>query len=266
MATGILADALREFESALDDFTGNLEFIRAAKQLRPRLKDMLSWATMDGEAKKLATTFMRQRNAEESVLYRGMVVSLSGAFEQFVRRVLRDSVIAVNVTGANYDRVHEGIRRQNVYRTGLALQTIFEPLDYLELDYEVLAKNLGTCFLGSERPVLNADAFAIFLSIVSPDKLVDALARIGIKMDWDELGSMQPIQKALEKDSTRETAKALQETLKQFGRTRNKVAHSGSGGVVVSDSDLEQLLRLFRMFSRGLCAVVQAGVAKLIPK
>lgn len=266
MATAILADALKEFELALDDLASNLDFLRAAKQLRPRLRDMLHWEGMDGEAKKLATTFLRQQTAEESVLYRGMLVSLSGAFEQFIRRVLRDGVTAINVAGATFDSLHEGVRKQNAYRTGMALQTIFEPLDYLELDYDVLSRNIGTCFPGSVQPVLNADAFAVFVSIVSPEKLADALTRIGVKLNWDALGSMQAIRNALEKDNTREAAKALQESLKQFGRARNRVAHSGSGGILITDSEIEQLLKLFRSLGRGLCSIVQNDLARLIPK
>jgi len=149
MALKVLSDARQEFDTALDDIGSNLEFVRAAMQLRPRLRDMLHWQNMDGEARKLATRFLDQGSAEESVFYRGMVISLSGAFEQLVRRVLRDGVRAINEAEGNYDNLHETLKRQNVYRTGLALQTIFEPLDYLELDYELLSKNLGTCFVGS---------------------------------------------------------------------------------------------------------------------
>jgi hypothetical protein len=266
MANGILQESLKEFELALDDLTSNLEFVRAARQLRPRLSDMLDWQHMDDEAKRLAGAFLRQRTEDESVLYRGMVVSLAGAFEQFVRRVLRDSIRAINTACGGYDRIHEEIRRQNVYRSGLAMQTIFEPPDYLELDYELLSKNIGTCFVGSPQAVLNADAFTIFLSIISPEKLGDALKRVGVTMNWDALGAIEPLRKAVDTQDTRETAKAIQESLKKFGRMRNKIAHSGSTGLAVSESELEQLLKFFRVFARGFSNVVAAGIKKLLPK
>jgi len=266
MSAGIFAAALKEFELALEELASNLEFVNAAKQLRPRLGNMLDWQNMDNEAKKLAKLFLEQRAVEESLLYRGMVVSLSGAFEQFVRRILRDSVLAINGAAENYDSIHEEIRKQNAYRTGIALQTIFEPPDYLELDYELLARNMGTCFIGAEKVVLNADAFTIFLSIISPEKITDALKRIGMKMNWDALGAMQAMRRAVEKNDTRETAKALQESLKRFGRTRNKIAHSGSGGVVVTESDLRQLLKFFRTFSGALIAFVETELRKLVGK
>jgi hypothetical protein len=266
MADGILINALREFELALDELAGNLEFVRVAKQLRPRLGGMLDWGRLDGEARNLATSFMKQRTVEESLLYRGLVVSLAGAFEQFIRRVLRDSISAINGSAQHYDHLREEIRRQNTFRTGIALQSIFEPPDYLDLDYELLAKNIGTCFTGSRQVVLNADAFTIFVSIISPDKLAEALKHIGIKMNWDDLGRIDAMREVLERHDTRETAKALQESLKRFGRIRNKVAHSGSGGVVVTETDLEQLLRFFRTFASSLTSIVDAELAESLKK
>ena len=64
---GFLGNAVSEFELVLDELTSNFEFVRAATRLRPRLKDMLSWQTMDGDAKQLAQRFLQQRAAEQSV-------------------------------------------------------------------------------------------------------------------------------------------------------------------------------------------------------
>jgi len=71
MAAVILASAVKELDLTLDDLATNLEFIRTASRLRPRLKDMLTWQTMDGEEKALATAFLRQGVGEESLFYRG---------------------------------------------------------------------------------------------------------------------------------------------------------------------------------------------------
>jgi len=195
-----------------------------------------------------------------------MVISLAGAFEQFIRRILRDSVIAMSGKGRNYDSLAEGIKKENFYRTGLALGTIHEPLDYLDLDYELLAKNLGTCFTGSAQALLNAEAFAIFLSIISPKHLEDALRRIGVALRWDDFGRVAEVQTALDKKGTRDTAKAVEANLKRFGQMRNKIAHSGSSGVVVTALDFEQLLQFFRPFGRTLARVAETDLAKYVAK
>jgi len=264
MAAGILTNALTEFEVAIDELASNFEFVRAASRLRPRLGGMLNWQNMDGDAKSLATTFLRQRTAQESLLYRGMVVSLAGAFEQFVRRILRDTVLAINASGVQYDDIAEVIRKHNIHKTGLALQTVFEPLDHLDLDYDLLSKNIGTCFIGAKGAVLNAEAFTIFLSIVSPEKLVDAVRRVGVELKWDALGKRQKLRSALEKNDTRETAKSLQEYLKRFGQTRNKIAHTGNSGIVVTEADFEQLLAFFRIFASALASVLETEILKVL--
>jgi RiboL-PSP-HEPN len=227
---------------------------------------MLHWEYMDNDAKALASTFLRQRSAEESLLYRGMVISLSGAFEQFVRRTVRDSVLAINAKGRNYDLLDDHLKKENLYRTGIALGTVHEPLDYLDLDYESLAKNVGTCFRGSMQALLNAEAFAIFLSIISPKHLTDALKRIGMELHWDDLGKIQSMRDALDLSDTRETAKAAEEFLRRFGQMRNKIAHTGNSGIVVSDDDLQQLLKIFRAFARGFTSIIEAEIAKRPPQ
>lgn len=262
----MLADAVKEFDLALEDLSSIFEFVRSAIRLRPRLNDMLRREAMSAEEKTLAKRFLEQRAAEESLLYRGMVVSLAGAFEQFVRRILRDSILAMSGKGRNYDSLDEGIKTENLYRTGIALGTIHEPLDYLDLNYESLAKNLGTCFTGSAQALLNAEAFAIFLSIISPKNLEDALRRISVSLQWDDFGRVVEMQTVLAQKGGRDTANAVKANLKRFGQMRNKIAHSGSSGVVVTESDLEGLLRFFGAFGRTLARIVEIGVAQHVPK
>jgi hypothetical protein len=262
----MLEDAAKEFDLALDDLSSIFDFVRSAVRLRPRLSGMLNWGPMSPEEKALARSFLGQQTAEESLLYRGMVVSLAGAFEQFVRRILRDGVLAISGKGADYDSLDARIRKENLYRTGVALGTIHEPLDYLDLDYELLAKNLGTCFAGSPQVLLNAEAFAIFLSIISPKNLEDALGRIGVALQWDDFGKVAEVQAALEKKGTRDTAKAVEASLKRFGQMRNRIAHSGSSGAVVTELDFEQLLKFFRVFGKRLAAVAEAGIARYVPQ
>lgn len=258
----MLSEALKEFDLALDDLSSIFDFVRLAIRLRPRLSEMLSWDTMGTEGKLLASNFLSQRTADESLLYRGMVISLAGAFEHFMRRILRDSVLAISGSGASFDSLDASIKKENFYRTGLALGTIHEPLDYLELNYELLAKNLGTCFTGSAQALLNAEAFAIFLSIISPKNLEDALRRIGVVLRWDDFGRVEEVQKTLDGKGTRETAKAVEANLRQFGKMRNKIAHSGSSGLVVTELDFERLLQFFRVFGRTLVKVVETDLSK----
>jgi hypothetical protein len=264
MPPAVLSNALNEFDLALDELASNLEFVRLAGRVRPRLGSMLRWESLDAESKELASKFMKQATADQMVIIRAMVVSLSGAFEHFVRRAVRDCVLAINATNADYDALDAHFRNQNLYRTGMAFQTVYEPLDYLQFEFESLAKNVGSCVTGSKAAALNADAFPIFLSIMSPKNLSEALKRVGLELDWDDLGRDDSMRLVLDTRNTRETAAAIQELLKRFCRIRNQIAHSGNVGAVVTEDDFRQFLAFFRALAHTLAGVIVKGIAKHI--
>jgi hypothetical protein len=262
----MLNEALREFVAALDDLEANLGFIQASKKLRPRLGDMLKWTEMGGEAKALAQGFIKQAGVEETSLYRGMVVTLCGALEEFARRVLRDSVLAINKATTSYDELEDHLKLQNLLRTGQALQTIFEPLDHLAFDYERLCTRLGTCVKGSLAFQLNDDAFTMYVSSVAPPHLEELLRRLGLNLNWDHIGQDNKLQAFFDARGAHATAKATQDFLQDVIRKRNKIAHSGSGGVVITDLDFAQMLQFFRLFSVALAKVICDNLLKSIPK
>ena len=116
-------------------------------------------------------------------------------------------------TKVPYDKLDEEIRKQNILRSGMALRTIYEPPDHLDLDYDALCKNLGTCVAGSTQGLLNAEAFAALVSALSPEKVLEGLQRVGVHLEWDTLGAKQPLKDLLNKRETRETSKAIQDCL-----------------------------------------------------
>ena len=264
MPDKILEPAVGEFNLTLDELETSLRFARAAIRLRPRLNEMIAWNGLGVEAKAIAQEFMKQRAIVDTFFYRGMLVVLSGAFEQLIRRIVRDTVAAINVLTRNHDLIPENIRLQNIYRTGQALATIFEPPDHLLLNYQALCKNIGTCLPGVDNSALNADAFTIYISTLSPKHLVDTLRRIGVNLDWDDIGRLPDIRRVLEKRDTRETAKAAEQYLRDFVQKRNRIAHCGSGGLVVTDGDIERLIEFFRVFSRSLAGIVEARIADTV--
>lgn len=259
-----LEDAAKEFEAALGEIRSNFEFVRTAEELRPRLEAMLNRQGMDTEAQKLAAAFLRQRTSEKAVLYRGLIIASAGAFEQFVRKILRDSIHLVNKSELPYDGLDQVLRKHNICRTGEALQTIFEPIEYLELDYDLLSKNVGTCFTGSKQPILNADVFAIFISVIAPEKLGKALERIGARVEWDFFGRSPALQKVFGTRGARETTKELQQFLKRFEQKRNKIAHTGTSGLLITEADLEQHLSVLGIFAPLLTSFVEARLKKTL--
>lgn len=260
MADSFGSAAVKEFNLALDELELNLAFLRASTKLRPRLRGFLNWQAIHGEAKVLITQFLNQKSVELSAQYRGMIVVLSGTFEHFVRRVIHEAVVAINRSVKNYDHLPEKMRMQNVLRTGRALTTIREPPDHILVDYHTLAKQLTTCVAGAETFTLNADAFTLFISSVSPRHLIDVCDSIGITMNWDDFGREERFETMLATRGVRATGKAVAEHLDNFIKLRNRFAHTGAGGVIVTDGEVENYIQFFRLFTTQLAHLVATNV------
>lgn len=257
MAKGFAENTLEEFDAALDDLDVSLGFADASTKLRPRLAEFLNYAVITPEANALVDRFFKHTTAEPTPFYRGIVIILGGAFEQFVRGLLSDAVLAARRSVKNYDALGEHIKKENMRRSGQALGSVFEPLDYFDFDYYELCKNLGTCIPGSEDFTLNAGVFSIQVSKLTPEQLTKAIARIGVNLNWDEVGGDVGLQKLLGGTAPRETANDIQNYLSEFIKKRNRLAHTGSGGLTFTSEEVEEFLTFFRLLGKRLVQVLE---------
>lgn len=262
MASAFAENPLKEFAAALDDLSNSLAFSQASSRLRPRLSGFLNWAAMSPEAKGLVDRYLKHTSTEPTPFYRGVVIILGGAFEHFVRNLLHEAVVNVRQSVTSYDALGDHIKKENMRRTGQALGSIFEPLDHFDFDYYELCKNLGTCVPGNEEFTLNAEVFSIYVSNMSPEHLVGALSRLGVDLNWDELGGDAGLQQLFGGTGVRETANEIQGYLGEFIKKRNKLAHTGGGGMIFTSEEVEEFLTFFRLFSKRLAQVLQKRLKK----
>jgi hypothetical protein len=256
-------DALREFAAALEEVRSSISFIGAAMRLRPRLGKLIAWDATLGEAKTLITDFINQRLTDPVTPYRGLLVIISGAFEQLVARLVRDSVAEINARIASYDAIPNAVRDQNIYRTGQAFLTIKHPVDHISIDYGLFSRNIGSCQPGATEFTLNAEAFTTTMKSVTPTHLGDVLTRIGFDLKWDDLGRVTAMQKHFGKTRTRETADQIQSELASFAKQRNRIAHTGSGGVTLTEGDLVNVADFLQIFASNLAILLSNYVGQL---
>ncbi len=256
-------DGLREFAASLEDVRSSIAFVRAATRLRPRLGRLIVWDAAVGDAQTLVTDFIGQRLADPATLYRGLLVIISGAFEQLVSRLVRDAVAQISARVGSYDALPDALKDQHIYRTGQAFLTIKHPVDHISIDYGIFSKNIGTCQPGAKQFTLNAEAFTTTMKSVTPTHLGDVLKRIGFDLKWDDLGRVTAMQRHFGKTRTRETADQIQTELASFARQRNRIAHTGSSGVALSDGDLENVANFLQIFVSNLAVLLVDYVRKL---
>lgn len=249
MASFAATEALREFGLALDELEASLSFLRASSKLRPRLNSLLNWQAIDGDAKRLVSDFLNQKSVELTSQYRGLVVVLSGAFEQLVRRLIHDAISAYNLNAKGFDSLPATIQVQNVLRTGRALAKSSQPLDHVSINYQVFVERLATCKAGAEKFTLNPEVFSYFISSITPGHLEEILGWIDTAVNWDDFGKVGEFEAIFGTHGAKATGKAVAAQLSAFTKLRNTIAHVGTGGVVVTDNDVEGFIRFFRILA-----------------
>lgn len=256
MVSGFASAGLKVFELALDEIAESLRFLATAAKLRPRLNPLLNRQFLQGEMEQLANDFISFKNVELASQYRGLIVVISGAFEQLVRRIVEDAVNHINGVAATFDKVPEGIQAQNIYFTGRALSAVREPPDHLSIDYITLAKQLSACVADSQKFKLNAGAFAMFITNLTPSHLSDVCRSIGVKLNWDYFGKIAVFETICGTKGTRATANAVSDRLGDAVKLRNRIAHTGAGGVTVTEDMVSSNLAFFRALGQNLTAFV----------
>ena len=258
-----VTDAIREFRLALDVVEANLNFTRASLRLRPRLNPLLNWQEVKGESKVLVDDFFGKDPVDSSPQYRGLIVVISGAFEQAVRRIVEEVIIVFNSTDKGFDSIPRGIRVQNIIRTGRALVRVEEPLDHAPLNHQSLVEKLATCKPGAAKFHLNPEVFSYFISSITSEHLVEIFSLIEIPFNWDDVGRNADFEKRFVTKGAKATGKAVAEHLGRFTKLRNTIAHSGAGGVVVTDAEVSDFIGFFRVFAGCLEAILNGRLKKL---
>ena len=257
------ADALQEFRLLTDELEDSLRAAGTVVDVQKRLGSV-EWESLGKNARQLLGYISKNKNIDVTPIYRGLLVALAGAFEHFVRRLIRDAITFYNERVTRFDDVPEKLRHQNILRTGKALATIAQPFDHWPVNYEQVGKNIATCTAGATGFVLNADAFTGAVSNLTSPQLETILEqRLGFTLNWDDVGRVIPMQKLLGKVDTNTTANAAKAELQAFIKLRNKIAHTGSGGVTISSPDLARLIAFFRLLATAMGSALRKHVDRL---
>jgi hypothetical protein len=251
-----MAAPLHELQARVKDLDSDVTFVALATQLRPRVANVIDWASA-GEELELVRRFMNEASTRPEGVYGPLLVRLLATFERFLRMLVVEIVEGRISAASGYDGLPVELKEQNVILTGRALATLASPRDYMTLDIQALIKNLATCVPGSVSFRLNAEAFAATITGASPDVMEKALRYVGIKFSWDDVGRSSDLTVLLGTRGTRETAKRARERLKELWKWRNHLAHAGDEETAVSESQLRDAMAFISLFSAVLDGTVQ---------
>jgi|GEM_PF-3086993 len=241
----LLKSTLAVFRANLGEIRSNFEFLALAARIRPRMGRVLRWEGLKDEEKRVAQDFMKHSDIELGSIHRGLIVTIAGAFEEFVGSLVHARIRVIDESESEYSRLDRMIADRNIRYTGMALATIAQPIDYLGLDFVQLCKNIGSCHTGSSAFRLNGMAFRLNVGNLNSKRLTEVFARVGYQPDWNYIGASASLKKLMDKKRTRDCTKEVKNYLDQFVRIRNQAAHSASGGLTLEARDVEFALSFF---------------------
>lgn len=249
-----LEDLFRQF----DDIEGSAKFSQDSAMLRPRLNQFVTWpiGPEHNSVRELMSRFFDAKEVRVEVVYGALFVRVVACFENFVRRLLQEGLQRM-IEGRTYDEVRDSLGKHNIRLTGRAMATIFEPSDHLKLDFQRLIDNLASCKSGTDTYQLNTDVFAAALVGTSPIALAKAFKNIQIDLEkWDKIAASPALKKLIGTSKTRVTAKEAERRLEEYAKLRNVFAHTGGGDSVISETQMFESIRYFRVLAKALSAVV----------
>ena len=229
--------------------------------MRPRLSEFLQWQSITPPVKRRLDVFFKNDTSQASAAYRGLLITVTAALEQAIRRLIRDAIISITEREKPQADIEHQLTRNNIYYTGRLLTTIHEPLDHLDIDFARLCRNLGSCSDPNNVLEINPEAFSAFTVKFEKNYLDDVLKRTSLQVNWDQIANHHEFREIFsisKSTDTRKTAKEIELYIKELGRKRNRSAHGGAGGEVILASDVTKAIK----FSRTLVAQIRTTFEK----
>lgn len=264
MAADYLQIVLKGSLSELDGIAANLDFIGSAAKLVSASGGITAAVADLPDLRTIVLEFRKNSIDDFNTLRQSLYVQVFSSYEAFVRGLIRAYVDQVALKDQTYEKLEQraSILDRNIYHTGFALQQVFDNRTNTALDFSALVKNLATARVGSAAVTLNSIAFTLMLGALRPDGVIEALKRVGQndKAIWDKFGGIKEIQQYFNLRATRETAKALNELLLVSIKRRNNIVHKGEAIEPVSENDVAELIRFFRIFFKALTDYLAAKI------
>jgi RiboL-PSP-HEPN len=244
------------FYGDLSEIEAITKVIHSANQISTHLGDLLSFVAGSAQHRQLLEEFRRQRNVDTNLLYQGLYVQLYASFEWFVRTLIIRYVEELCRLFPSYSELEGRVGdplKHNYYHTGAAMQQIFGNRTNVRIDFQTLAKNIGSALPDSTAVVLNSTAFALFIGILDSSEIEKVLKRIGIERAfWDRIARESSAQRFFGETRTRRTAHLMKDFLDQFIKRRNNICHKGDSIEPVSSEDIIRHAEFLKIFGGSL--------------
>ena len=184
-------------------------------------------AFKDQKQKQLLEEVLRDKDTDTSMLYRGLVVQISGIFENFVKAII-DAVIVEKVSRASkFSCLEEKLKREYFHRAATILTHEKEGHFHgRKFDFEKLRRSMGGCALDIGNFRVDSRVFTVAITNVTSIRLANSFEQVGVNDPLsDSIGEHQGLKQLSGETSSRKVAKFVRDTLDEQVAVRNEFAH-----------------------------------------
>ena len=207
----------------------------------------------DRNAKRNLEIALRDKDTDPSMLYRGLLLQLSGIFENFVRSLCAVIIAKRSSDAGSYVDIEEAIRREHTYQSARILSHIKSgSIQGVRYDFESLQESWAKCILNSENFKIQSEVFTLLMGNCTSSRLTDLFSSLSLTGPFDDMLGKNPDLRACAKErSSRRVAKFAKSTLDNQIALRNDIAH-GNLTKAVSRAEFESSSSFYRALIEAL--------------
>ena len=196
----------------------------------------------------------------ERVLLNSLFLSVAASYEDFLRGVLKNTILIIDRNTNQFDDLEEKLRNRHMKSTGSMIASHASSPSYLNVNYKKISENIAKCFPGSSNFSLNLEIVEFVKGILNLQNFFDFLLLCGFSISYDDLAKTEKVKAHFKKTNTRERANEIKVTHVKILALRNRVAHTGQSTSDLTIQVLEDYLSQIEAVSIGICEFLYSKI------
>jgi hypothetical protein len=237
----------------IDEILANVRIRQSFTDIVVKHAAYLYGAYGDAKLSAALEKTLKDRDADPSPMFRGLIIQLNAVFEGFIRALVGAALDEKRAAARVYGDLDEEVRREHIHRSATILTNAKAGhLKGLHYDFATLQANLGACLTNAEGFSLNNEIFTLLMGNCTPTKIDGLFQDIGLSSPFgDALGDDAGLKTWANQKAKRQVVKRAREELEQQLALRNDIAH-GNITKPITQTELIASAQFFRALIHAL--------------
>ena len=241
--------SLKSFEDQIDDIRNHIQTLN---DLQNHYDDSVSILShLPVATRDCFNRILSRRNKEKEYEYRANIVSLYGAYEQFIEGIIKEYVNDISTICPTYHDLDEIIRKKYVEKWKSLHTSLLKGHTKYKLSEVDLVDNLNSVLI-NDSSLLLAECFIPIGGNYRHTVVCQCLTDLGVSDANSSIGKYEPLNTYLSTsfgDVNPDTVINLK--INDLVERRNEVAHGG-GFNIISNDEFEELLEFVLNYAISL--------------